>query len=133
MKRKKTSSYEDNIHISVNGVRVDKIKLKMAPFLNKDGNYSPCSLGIGHNIKANINENLLFIKIPPKITVQLFMDKTLIADKEFEYDFEIFDWKAKCLLKDIIYSEINSHDENIMMIFSIINESGDNSSLRMIS
>lgn len=130
--KRKSSDYRNNIHISINSIRVDKITLPLGSMLNQESGMRTCaSLGIGHNIKAQIKDNVLCIKISPKIALDLYRKEILKADTNSIYEIEIFEWKAKCFLSEIFYGDINkTHEENVFIIFKVIEELQNNSSKR---
>lgn len=130
--KRKSSDYRNNIHISINNVRVDKITLPIGSMLNQEsGMRTSASLGIGHNIKAQIKDKILCIKISPKIALDLFRKEILKPDTNSIYEIEIFEWKAKCFLFEIFYGDINkSHEEDVFIIFKVKEELQNNSSKR---
>jgi hypothetical protein len=130
--KRKSSDYRNNIHISINNIRVDKIKLPLGSMLNQDSGMRTChSLGLGHNIKAQIKDDILCVKISSRIALDLYRKEILKPDTNSIYEIEIFDWKAKCFLSEIFYGDINkSYEENVFILFKVVEELQNNSSKR---
>ena len=97
--------------------------------LNQDSGIRSChSLGLGHNIKAQIKDNTLCIKISPRIVLDLYRKEILKPDTNLIYEIEIFDWKAKCFLSEIFYGDIDkSYEEYVFILFKVVEELQNNS------
>lgn len=128
--KRKSSDHRNNIQITINNIRVDKITLPLGSMLNQNSGMRTChSLGLGRNIKAQIKDNILCIKISPKIALDLYRKEILKPDTNSIYEIEIFEWKAKCFLSEIFYGDINkSHEEDVFIIFKVKEELQNNSS-----
>lgn len=123
MQKKYNDDYKENIKIIINGIRIDKVLLKLSPYIGNSGKVeSSTFLGIGHTIKTNLDNDLLVFTISPKIVVHLFSERILDQNREIIYDIEVSDWKAKCILKEIIYgSSLSITGEDIYLIFKVLN------------
>lgn len=120
MKKTKFSERK-TIEISIDGTRIDQIRLSMTDWRDIKGNVSSTLLMIGHKIKAKLYLNALCLIISPKIVVELYNKGILKQDKLTKYKIEIFEWSAECILEKIIYGDINNRiGDDIAVIFNIV-------------
>ncbi|MDP4183016.1 MAG: hypothetical protein Q8942_18255 [Bacillota bacterium] len=120
MKKTKFSERK-TIEISIDGTRIDQIRLSMTDWRDIKGNIGSTLLMIGHKIKAKLYLNALCLLISPKIVVELYNKGILKQDKLAKYKIEIFEWSAECILEKIIYGDINNQvGDDIAVIFNIV-------------
>jgi hypothetical protein len=124
----------NNVQVTIDGFRLDKISLPMAQGLISCERGIKISLGVGHNTKIFVSDNMLHMLINPKLVAYLYQKNILKPDVDNLYVIGACDWSGKCILSEVFFGiDDRSHTEDMLIIFKIMSTISGNIDSKQLS